>query len=245
MGNLGLNNLKGNMGLKDDLEKEVKGVLKTTWATREGQKVPEADDIKLGNDAVKVIGTVLYADLAESTNLVDKFNKEFAAEVYKSYLICACRVIRANGGIITAFDGDRVMAIYMGKTKNTSAVKSALQINYAVREIINKKIKEGYPKTTYILKQTVGVDTSELFVVRTGIRGANDLVWVGRAANYAAKLSSLGEENYSSYITGTVCDVMLGEVKYNGTPQRAMWEERVWTQQKIKIYRSNWKWPLG
>ena len=33
----------------------------------------------------------------------------------------------------------------------------------------------------------LGIDTSKLFVARTGIRKSNDLVWVGRAANYAAK----------------------------------------------------------
>ena len=40
------------------------------------------------------------------------------------------------------------------------------------------------------MRQSVGVDTSELLVAKTGIRTVNDLVWVGRAANYAAKLSS-------------------------------------------------------
>lgn len=233
------------MGLKADLEKEVKDILKTKWATRDGQKVPEADDVKLGNDAVKLAGTVLYADLAGSTNLVDKFKKEFAAEVYKAYLICACRVIRDNGGVITAFDGDRVMAVYIGDRKNTSAAKTALQINYAVQEIINKKIKEEYPDTIYVLKQTVGVDTSQLFVARTGIRGSNDLVWVGRAANYAAKLSSLNEATYSSYITEDVYNKMLDEVKYGGKPRQPMWEKRSWPQQGISIYRSSWRWGLG
>ena len=39
------------------------------------------------------------------------------------------------------------------------------------------------------MTQSVGIDTCELFIARTGIRGSNDLVWVGHAANYAAKLS--------------------------------------------------------
>jgi len=41
----------------------------------------------------------------------------------------------------------------------------------------------------------VGIDTSALFVARIGVRNDNDLVWVGRAANYAAKLTEIPEDN--------------------------------------------------
>jgi hypothetical protein len=60
--------------------------------------------------------------------------------------------------------------------QNTSATRCALKINYAVKEIINPAIKAQYPESTYDVRQSVGIDTSELFVARTGIRGSNDLV---------------------------------------------------------------------
>ena len=102
------------MGLKQDLETEVDAIFRTQWSERDGRKVPEPEHVKLGNDAVKLDGTVLYADLADSTNLTRAYKWWFAAEVYKAYLVCVCRIIRQNGGVITAFDGDRVMAIYIG-----------------------------------------------------------------------------------------------------------------------------------
>src|SRR3989442_9814444 len=135
-------------------------------------------------------GTVLYADIADSTGLVNNFKAWFAAEIYKAYLVGACRIIRNNGGEVTAFDGDRVMAVFIGGYKNSSAAKTALNINSFVGEL-NALIKESYPKTAYVLRQSVGIDTSNLFVARTWIRNSNDLDWVGRAANYAAKLCAL------------------------------------------------------
>ncbi len=75
------------------------------------------------------------------------------------------------------------MAVFIGNAKNSSAARAALKINFARLHIIHPALKAQYPKTTYELKYVVGVDTSQLFVARTGIRGANDLVWVGRAAN--------------------------------------------------------------
>ncbi len=222
---------------------QVTEILKTKWATRDGKKVPEPEDIELGNDAVQIDGTVLYADMMDSTGLVNGYKNWFAAEVYKSYLTAACRVIRNNDGAITAFDGDRVMAVFFGSVKNTSAAKAALQINFIVNQI-NLALKAQYPTTAFTLKQTVGVDTSSLFVAKTGIRNSNDLVWVGRAANYAAKLSALGKENYTSYITEDVFVKLNDSAKYGDNPRRLMWEKRNWTATGKTIYRSNWWWPF-
>lgn len=222
---------------------EIKEIFRKKWETRDGRMVPDTEDLKLGNDAIILSGTVLYADMAESTNLVNNFKSSFAAEVYKAYLLGACRVIRDNSGEITAFDGDRVMAVFIGDYKNTSAAKTALQINYLVRQI-NEAIKQTYPTTGYSLRQAVGIDTSDLFVARTGIRNSNDLVWVGRSANYAAKLCALGTADFPSYITEDVFTELNDVGKYGGTPRRLMWEKRIWTATGAVVYRSSWWWPF-
>lgn len=220
---------------------EVEAILATKWQTRDGTKVPEPEDIRLGNDAVLLDGTVLYADMADSTGLVDGYKNWFAAEVYKSFLVAACHVIRNNSGVITAFDGDRVMAVYIGSTKNSSAAKTSLQLNWLVIEI-NKALKAAYPSSAFQLRHSVGVDTSSLFVARTGIRNSNDLVWVGRAANYAAKLSGVSEFGYSAFITEPVFKKLSDETKYGGNPKRLMWERSHWEETNVTIYKSNWTW---
>ena len=85
------------MSLIEDYSKVVEDIFKEKWSTREGRKVPESEELGLGNDAVKLDGTVLYADLDASTNLVDSYKPEFAAEIYKTYLHCAAKVIRSEG----------------------------------------------------------------------------------------------------------------------------------------------------
>lgn len=231
------------MSLKEDLTKEVRKIFKDLWTTRDGQKVPESEDLQLGNDAVKLDGTVLYADLDASTNLVDSYVSEFAAEIYKTYLHCAAKIIRSEDGVITAYDGDRIMAVYIGDEKDASAARSALKINYAVTEIINPLLKEHYPSTNYRVKQVVGIDTSNLFVARTGIRGSNDLVWVGRAANYAAKLCSLSSD-YPSGLTTAVYNQLPQSVKYSNDG-RSIWQSFTWSDMNnMIIYRSTWYWSI-
>jgi class 3 adenylate cyclase len=191
------------MSLKDDLEKEVAKIFRETWTSRDGNVVPDDKDIGLGNDAVKLDATVLYADLADSTEMVDTFSKPKAAEIYKTFLLCAAKLIRYEGGAITAYDGDRIMGVFIGDSKNTTAIRTAMKINWAKNHIVNPGYKKVYTDSSYEVKHVVGIDTASLLVARTGVRGANDLVWVGRAANYAAKLSSL-PESYRTYITADV-----------------------------------------
>jgi len=231
------------VGLKTDLENEVATVFSSKWEERDGNVVPDDDSVGLDNDAVKLKATVLYADLADSTNLVDSQVAFVAAEIYKTFLHCAAKIIRSEDGEITAYDGDRVMAVYIGDLKNTRAVRSAMKINYAVSYIVNPGHKTVYKQSLYTLKHVTGVDTSELFVAKTGVRGANDLVWVGRAANYAAKLATLSD-SYQTYITKEVYDAMINEVKVS-TDGRQMWEAVRWnTFDDRVIYRSNWWWSI-
>jgi len=174
--------------------------------------------------------------------MVSKKKLTFAAEVYKAFLNCACKIIRDSGGKITAFDGDRVMAIYHGKVKNTNAVRAALKINYAVRNIINPSLKRVYPDTDYVVRHGTGIDNGQLLVAKVGVKGANDLVWVGSAANIAAKLSDLREGGYNTWISKNVFDAMSDDVKYS--KNSLMWEIRNWTTYNRTIYCSSYWWPL-
>jgi class 3 adenylate cyclase len=233
------------MGLKDELDAYVSDIYRRKWEDRKGSVVPCDTSITLGNNAVKLDATVLYADLADSTKLVDGNAAFFAAAMYKSFLHCAAKIIRSEEGSITAYDGDRVMAVYIGELKNTRAVRSAMKIQFAVQKIINPAQQAIYTRNSFTMKHVVGVDTSELFVAKTGVRGANDLVWVGRAANYAAKLAGL-PDSHSTYVTKEVYDVMAEEVKTSSSRQ-LMWEPVRWNtfDNNRIIYRSNWWWPVS
>ena len=78
---------------------------------------------------------------------------------------------------------------------------------------MNPSLKAQYPTWPYELKYVVSVDTSELLVGRIGVRNDNDLVWVGRAANQAAKLSALNEE-FATYIADSVYGNIHDKVKF-------------------------------
>ena len=232
------------MGLAADLEAEVKAIFKETWTEKVGQVVPDPEDLRLSNDARHFTrGTVLYADLSGSTNLVNGNNWQFAGEIYKTYLLCAAKLIRAWGGVITSYDGDRVMAIFLGDIQTTNAAKCGLQINWVVQNIVNPALKAQYTND-YVVKQVVGIDTSELRAARIGVRGGNDLVWIGRAANYAAKLTGC-RSDYPTWITEDAYKKLEKSAKFDGSENKDMWTQFKWTAMgDIPVYGSNWHWKV-
>ncbi len=229
------------MGLKEDLAAEVKSIFSSAWAEEVTTVVPEPEDLRLKKNHAKNLemATVLYADLNGSTKMVDKQTWQFSAEIYETYLRCASEIIRSEGGTITAYDGDRIMAIFTGGSKNTTAVRTALKINWAVVEIIRPAMKAQYPTLDFTVNHVIGIDSSQLRVARIGAHNDNDLVWIGRAANHAAKLSTLSEKPL--WITKPVHDSMSKEVKFSG--EVPMWAKRCWTvMDNREIYCSSYRW---
>lgn len=236
------------MALLDELTTEANRILAQPWTIRDGLVVPETQDVQLSGGGVRLTPVMLYADLADSTLLASKFDRGVATKVIKSFLAASCRIIRARGGHIRSFDGDRVMGVFLGERMHTRAAIAALNINWAVTCLLGPKISAQFPSLTaggYKFRHSVGIDKSEVLVARSGIRDNNDLIWVGRAPNIAAKLAALREDGYASYMTKVVYDLLApdGKVAADG---RDMWEARQWPKapmEEVKsVYRSNFWW---
>jgi class 3 adenylate cyclase len=230
------------MGLKDDLSNEISSAFNAQWAVEKAQQVPAPEDLRLNSNHAKDLefATVLYADMDGSTNMVDGRPWWFSAEIYRAYLRCAAAIVKLDGGVITAYDGDRVMAVFTGDSKNTSAVRCAMRINYAVHSIIQPAIKTHPTEhRDFVFKHKVGVDTSQLHAARVGVRGDNDLVWIGRAANHAAKLNAIKREE-PIWIGADIYNNIHESVKYHQGID--IWTKFDWTEMnKLPVYAtSHW-----
>ena len=229
------------MSTLEELKKEVADIFRFTWQWEDTASVPAPEDLRLNANHAKRLAsaTVLYADIDGSTDMVQRLSWEIAAEVYRAYLRCAARIIRDEGGVITAYDGDRVMAIFVGDRKNTQATTAALKINGAVVDAIRPAFASQYPHIDFTLQHLVGIDTSEIHAARVGVRGDTDIVWVGRAANYAAKLCNL--KNRSLWITDSVYSKILPDAKTSSGVD--MWTIEYWdAPPSTFVYGSNYRW---
>ncbi|MFI6412972.1 adenylate/guanylate cyclase domain-containing protein [Streptomyces sp. NPDC050585] len=237
------------MALGDDIRSDLDKMVGNPWSIRNGTVVPGTDDVGLyNNDAVKLDAVYLYADLLGSTKLARDFIPEVAGKVIRASLRTASTIIKKFDGEIRSYDGDRVMGIFIGGSKNSNAATAALKINAAMQQIVQPALYAKLPALSskgYLPRMCVGIASGEAFIARAGVRGSSDLVSIGRAPNVAAKLSDIREAGeYRTYITEQVYNRLKDEVKI--TKGTNMWEARSAEVggERMTIYRSNYRWPV-
>ena len=232
------------MSFEADLRKEVRSFFRTEWEVTEGTVIPSQEDIGLGNKAKKLEVAILYADMAESTNLVDSHSPLYAAEIYKSFLYVCSKMIRRNGGDLVSFDGDRIMGAFIGNEKNSAAAKTALNIKWGITTVVQSEHDDFYKDTDITINYCVGIDSYEHHVVRTGIRGSNDLLWVGKAANYAAKLTTHNWSPYHSIISARVYG-RINEISKFDSKGENMWIKEYSEAIEEHVYKSSYHWSAA
>lgn len=215
----------------DKLEGYVDDTFGVVWATRDGQVVPTTEDVVLKNGAVKVDAVFLYADLAASSRIAEVCPWETTAKIIRAYLDISTRLIRAYGGHIRSFDGDRVMGVFMGDKKNTHATSCAREIFYTVERILGPKATEKFKsirENDIKIKNCVGVASGFARAVRGGIRNNNDLIWTGKAPSLAAKLSDVREYAHCVFISEATYDKLPDTSKIDSG-------KNIWTKKTISF----------
>lgn len=213
--------------MANDFDTKLTNILYAAWNIQDARVVPKTADVVQRDGAKRLEATYLYADMADSTLLVKKFPPEIAARIIRSYLRIAVDCIRAKGGHIRSFDGDRVMGIFIGDRRRNNAVEAGLNITWAVERVLNPKLSVllwDSADPQWKVGHRTGIDDGETFIVRGGARDNSDLVSVGDAPNIAAKLSGLRGERGNMTVTSRVHSYLSDKNKYQGA--KAMWEER-------------------
>ncbi len=192
-------------------------IVRTEYNPRDGRGVPSLDAVALSDGAVNIDAAVLYADLAKSTDLVDGCRPDFAADVTRVFLYVAAQCIRKCGGRVTSFDGDRVMGVFVEGSFRDNAAMAAFALRRAVNEVVLPSLRSFWDleASPWKFNYGVGLDSSSITVVRAGPRGANDLVWLGSAANHAAILSNKRDVGYSTYATPRFVEALTSYTKNN------------------------------
>lgn len=218
-------------------------MLKAPLDTRMARVVPSPEGIKLNGGAANFDGAVLYADLADSSRLATEFRADVAAKIFRAYLFCMTRLIRQHQGTVTSFDGDRVMGIFIGDDKEDRAGACALQMNWVVHKVLAPaayEIEPGLQHGGFTIHHGCGIDSGKILAVRGGAIGNNDVVWVGRSPNLAAKLSSVREPPYYINASDSVFKSLSPKYRF-GAGREPMWEAQQisFSGENIRCYRSH------
>jgi adenylate cyclase len=191
--------------LRAEIDDEVSTLLASDFAIEvtNTQYVPSASDaaitfpdVTARSQGTKLIETcVLYIDIRRSTELSFKHHAPTVARLYTAFVRAMTRVARHYGGHVRGIIGDRVMVIFDRDKCFTNAVSCAIAMNSVATYIINKRFKANE------VECGIGIDFGRMLATKTGVRrhgveqaNYRSLVWLGRPANTASKLTDLANK---------------------------------------------------
>lgn len=165
--------------------------------------VPHAGDpgitfpnLGAGYQRCKMIKTaVLYIDIRRSTQLNLEHKPETVAKLYSTFVRAVTRCAGYYGGHVRGIIGDRVMVLFNPASAFTDAVNTAILMNSVVKFVLNKHFNRND------VSCGIGIDYGRMLATKTGVRrhgveqqNYRSLVWLGRPANVASKLTDLANK---------------------------------------------------
>jgi class 3 adenylate cyclase len=140
---------------------------------------------RLGGEVAEV--TVLFADLRGFTPFSEQAPPEGVVAMLNEYFGRAVPVILANGGSVTQFVGDAVMALFNAPTRQPDhalrAARAALGVQRAIEDAAVRE--PGWPLFR------IGVNTGPALVGNIGSAELRSFTAIGDTVNLAARLEEL------------------------------------------------------
>ncbi len=203
------------MALKEDILNKTKSILEEKFIPEEVSYVPDINNSKLtfGCTGLKFIASVLYIDMRESTKLLNSHLKTTVAKIHMMYFHALVKIAKLNKGEVRSFNGDSLLVFFEGNDilSINNAVRTALQIKYALTEIINNKI-ERFSTINF----GIGIDHGEILCTKIGTGGEDnkDLIWLGNAVNKATVLSDKSKSPNNIGISSLIYNNLIVDYQY-------------------------------
>ena len=215
--------------LRADVADEVSTILHSSFSISltETATVPHSADgaitfpnLDAKNQAVKVVKTtVLYVDMRRSTQLSLKHHPHTVAKLYSAFVRSMTRCADQFGGEVRGIIGDRVMILFDQRDCFKNAVYTAILIHSVCEYVIDAHFTQGD------VSFGIGIDYGRMLATKTGVRrhgsaqqSYRSLVWLGRPANVASKLTDNANKPRETFVYTWVKAAfqtgLLGSLRY-------------------------------
>ncbi len=164
--------------------------------------------------------TVLFADVAGFTSMVERMPPRAVLETLNAYFRAANEIVGRYGGVVTQFQGDGFLATFNVPVADKDHARRAVE---AAEELLTRVSTETF--NGHALRIRVGISTGG--VIAGSVGGDSRMLYTvhGDAVNVAARLEELNKESGTELlVSGTTVSLLpqasgwhrIGEVTLRG-----------------------------
>ncbi|MGD7046150.1 adenylate/guanylate cyclase domain-containing protein [Jeotgalibacillus proteolyticus] len=191
--------------LRDELKKDTEIIVSSEFNVEvrdtafvptletEGITYPNLDEKSMKAKQIKTC--VLFIDMRKSTDLNLKHKPETLTKLYGAFMRSMVKAAQHFGGEVRNIIGDRIMVVFNEKNSCRNALNTAALLNSVGMNVIYHYFEHND------IEFGIGVDFGRMLVSKGGIIKNGDknapyksLVWLGKPANIASKLTDLANK---------------------------------------------------
>jgi len=152
--------------------------------------------------------TVFFADIRNFSAYVEARPPDEAAAVLHTFFSIATQVVESHGGVIEAFQGDAVLAVWSGEPGHHA--KRALQAAIELQAALQNCLPDPAPAGLEPLALGIGIETGRALVGSFGPASRRTHLVLGRTLTIASRLVDMTAELAHPILVGEGMVAQLG-----------------------------------
>ena len=160
----------------------------------------------------RVVLTVLYADIRDSTTLAERTDPELLVEFVNDFLGRMTEIIMSHEGTLDKFVGDEVMALFSAPFPQPDHALRAVRVGLEMQTAHQAVLETWQTRGLGSAPIGVGIATGELTVGEMGCPQRTDYSVIGRAASLGSRICGAAAAG-QVLISQATYDLVKGQVQ--------------------------------
>lgn len=193
------------MATNEEILDKLDEYLNQSYTQEEMRVVPKRPDLTFGNTVKKMpFAVVLYVDMRKSRAILSDATTFWSVKIHRAFLLALTHCVEKREGHMRSFNGDGIMAFFVGENASSRAVRAAMDTKGFVLKLNEHLEKEGLNPVDF----GIGIAQGAIMVAKSGKAGDDftkqDLIWVGLPVYLAVELSEFGKKPNNIWISNNV-----------------------------------------
>jgi len=189
---------------------QIRQYLEESYERSTTYSVPKKSDLTFGNTVKELEhAKIFYIDMRKSRKILTDATDFWSVKIHKAFLRAVIHCIEKRDGHLRSFNGDGILAFFIGDKAASKAVRAAMNIKGFVNEINSILSENDKNKIDF----GIGIAQGQIMIAKSGKAGDDqtkqDLIWIGIALYVAVELSELGKSPENIWVSDNIFNSVI------------------------------------